>query len=155
MHIRKKFALPVIMVLAFLPAAGNAYACSGGHSSGTAYAAEHHAGGVGVFSVAKTYLGLSGDQIKTQLRDGKSLADIANATPGKSANGLVAAITAALTTKLAAAVTAGKISSTQEATILAAAAPKIDTFVNKTWSFESHHKSDQNTKHHDNDNDGD
>ena len=137
MHFRKKFAFLFVMVLAFLPAAGNAYACDGGHSSSTAYAAEHHSR-AGVFYVAKSYLGLSREQLKTQLRDGKSLADIANATAGKSASGLVDAITAALTTKLDAAVTDGKVSSTQEASILAAAVPRIDKRVNRTWSFGSH-----------------
>ena len=154
MHFRKKFAFLFVMVLAFLPAAGNAYACDGGHSSGTAYAAEHHSR-AGVLSVAESYLGLSRDQLKTQLRDGKSLADIANATAGKSATGLVDAITAALTTKLDAAVSDGKISSTQEASILAAATPKIAALVNKTWSTGSHEHSDQNTNHQDSDNDGD
>jgi hypothetical protein len=139
MHLRKRFALLFVMVLAFLPAAGNAYACSGGHSSGTAYAAEHHASAAGVFYVAKSYLGLSATQLKTQLRDGKSLADIANATPGKSASGLVDAITAALKTKLDAWVSAGKLSSTREASILAAAAPKIEKLVNMTWLHPSSH----------------
>lgn len=142
MHLSKRFAVLFVMVLAFLPVAGNAYACSGGHSSGTANAAEQHSrAGVraGVFSVATSYLGLSSKQIKTQLRDGKSLADIANATPGKSASGLVDAITTALQTKLNAWVSAGKLSSTREASILAAAAPKIEKLVNATWPHGHHH----------------
>lgn len=137
MHFRTKFALLFVMVLAFLPAGGNAYACGGGHSSRTVYAAEHHPR-AGVLYVAKSYLGLSFRQLKTQLHDGKSLADIANATPGKSASGLVDAVSTALKTKLDAWVSAGKLSSTREASILAAAAPKIEKLVNHTWSFDRH-----------------
>jgi hypothetical protein len=154
MHFRKRFAVLFVMVLAILPAAGSAYACDGGHSSGTAFAAEQHSR-AGAFGVAESYLGLTRGQLKAQLHAGKSLADVANATPGKSASGLVAAITAALTTKLDTKVADGKISSTQEASILAAAAPKIQDLVNKTWSSSSHKHSDHNAKHHDSDNDGD
>jgi hypothetical protein len=142
MHLRKRFAVLFVMVLAFLPAAGSAYACSGGHSSGTANAAEQHSrAGVrgGVLHVATSYLGLSVGQLKTQLHDGKSLADIANATPGKSSGGLVDAITAALKTKLDAWVSAGKLSSTREASILANSTSKIDKLVNMTWPH-GHHR---------------
>jgi hypothetical protein len=133
MHLRTKVAFVIVMVLAFLPAAGNAYACGGGHSS-TAYAAEHHSPARGVLYVAKNYLGLSFAQLKTDLRDGKSLADIANATPGKSASGLVDAMTTALKSKLDAWAAKGKLSSTREASILANATTKIDKLVNMTWS---------------------
>ena len=54
--------------------------------------------------------------------------------PGKSASGLVDAISAALKTKLDAWVSAGKLSSTREASILAAATPKIEKLVNLTWT---------------------
>jgi hypothetical protein len=140
MHLGTKLALLVVMVLAFLPSAGNAYACGGSHTSGSAYAAEHHVSARGVLRVAKNYLGLTATQLKMQLHAGKSLADIANATPGTSASGLVDAISAALKTKLDARVKAGTLSSTREATILANATPKIEKLVNLTWTSWWHHR---------------
>jgi hypothetical protein len=145
MHLRLKFALLLVLVLAFVPGVGSAYACGGDHSSGTAYAAEHRSG-AGVFFVAKNYLGLSFTQLKSDLRDGKSLADIANATPGKSASGLVDAITTALQTKLDAWVTAGKLSSTREASILANASTKIEKLVNLKWTHTSWWRHDDDRR---------
>jgi hypothetical protein len=46
----------------------------------------------GPFAAAATYLGISASALETQLRSGKTLAQIANATTGKSAAGLVAAL---------------------------------------------------------------
>jgi len=43
-------------------------------------------------SAAATYLGVSTSDLKTQMQSGKSLADIANATPGKSRDGLITAL---------------------------------------------------------------
>lgn len=48
----------------------------------------HHGGGPEL-SVAATYLGITADQLRTQLQSGKTLAQIANATSGKSAQGLI------------------------------------------------------------------
>jgi len=45
-----------------------------------------------VMTKSATYLGISATDLKTQLQSGKSLADIANATAGKSRDGLVAAL---------------------------------------------------------------
>ena len=61
----------------------------------------------GVEDVA-TYLGLKPADLATQLRSGKSLADIATAQ-GKTVDGLKTAITDAATKQLDAAVTAGKL----------------------------------------------
>jgi hypothetical protein len=140
MHIKAKIALLFVMVLALLPAAGNAYACGGGgsHSSGIAFASDRHEG-FSLFRVSADYLGLTNSQLKHQLKAGKSLADIANATSGKSASGLVDALSAAVKTKLDAKVAAGKLSSTQEATILTNLTPKLTAFVNATWASWWHH----------------
>ncbi len=46
-------------------------------------------------SAAATYLGLSTSTLRTDLRSGKTLAQVAAATPGKTTSGLVAAIVAA------------------------------------------------------------
>jgi hypothetical protein len=53
----------------------------------------------GPFAPAAKYLGLTQEQLLTQLRDGKSLADIARAQ-GKSVDGLKQAILSALTAEL-------------------------------------------------------
>src|SRR5204863_219937 len=48
----------------------------------------------GMFQAAASYLGLTPAQLLTQLQSGKTLAQVANATSGKSAEGLVAALVA-------------------------------------------------------------
>jgi hypothetical protein len=91
-------------------------------------------GGFGLMEGVKdvaTYLGLTPDALQTQLRSGKSLAAIATAQ-GKTADGLKAAITAAATTRLDAAVTAGKLTKDQETKILAGLTSHLDDLVNAT-----------------------
>ena len=76
-----------------------------------------------------TYLGLKPAELATQLRSGKSLADIAKAQ-GKSVEGLKTAITDAATKQLDAAVTAGKLTKEQETKLLAGLASHLDDLVN-------------------------
>jgi hypothetical protein len=82
----------------------------------------------GIQDVA-TYLGLTPQALGTQLRSGKTLADIATAQ-GKTADGLKTAITTAVTTRLDAAVTAGKLTKDQETKVLAGLSAKLDDFIN-------------------------
>lgn len=82
----------------------------------------------GIEDVA-TYLGLKPADLLTQLRSGKSLADIATAQ-GKTVDGLKTAITDAATKQLDAAVTAGKLSKDQETKLLADIAKRLDDLVN-------------------------
>ena len=63
----------------------------------------HRKGTASPLVTAAGYLGLSTAQLRGQLRSGKSLAEIANSTPGKSQAGLVAALESADKRKLAAA----------------------------------------------------
>ena len=65
------------------------------------------------FAVASTYLGIPQADLMTRVRAGETLAAIANATAGKSRDGLIAAIVADNTTKIDAAVTAGTITADQ------------------------------------------
>jgi|SRR5690348_3011273 len=58
---------------------------------------------------AATYLGLSRQELLDQLRSGKTLAQIANATSGKSASGLVDALVEQMQDELAAAVKDGRL----------------------------------------------
>lgn len=78
-----------------------------------------------------TYLGLTPDQIRTQLQTGKTLAQIANATAGKSASGLVAALVAAAEKDIAAAVAAGKLTQTQASKIETSLTQRITDAVNR------------------------
>jgi hypothetical protein len=57
----------------------------------------------GALATASAYLGVDAAQLRSELQSGKSLAEIANTTPGKSEAGLVAALEAADKQKLAAA----------------------------------------------------
>ncbi len=78
-----------------------------------------------------SYLGLTSDQIRADLDNGETLAQLATAQ-GKSVAGLEAAIVGDATTNLDAAVTAGKLTSAQEATRLANLKDHVDELVNST-----------------------
>ena len=54
----------------------------------------------GLLDAASSYLGVSKSRLQLELQSGKSLAQIANATPGKTQAGLVAALVAAVKSKL-------------------------------------------------------
>jgi hypothetical protein len=60
-----------------------------------------------------TYLGISQTDLQTALQSGKTLAQVADATGGKSSAGLIDALVAAEKTELAAAVTAGRLTQAQ------------------------------------------
>jgi hypothetical protein len=131
--------LPRRRCTVFCGGAGAALAC---HGDGTTAASQlsfatfHRAGawhGSWLGSTVTSYLGLTPAQIKADLAAGQTLAQIANAIPGKSAAGLIAAVAASLKTKLDAAVTAGKLSATIEATILRRLNAKVTAVVNGEW----------------------
>jgi ribosome-binding protein aMBF1 (putative translation factor) len=60
-------------------------------------------------TVARDYLGTSQTDLTKAMREGKSLGDIANATAGKSRDGLVAQLTTVANAKIDKAVTDGKL----------------------------------------------
>ena len=76
------------------------------------------------------YLGVDLKTLFTQLHSGKTLAEVANATPGKSASGLVDAVVAATKTKLDAQVAAGKLTAAQETSFLATFRTNVTALVN-------------------------
>ncbi len=82
---------------------------------------------------AATYLGVTEDQLRTQLESGKSLADIAKAQ-GKSVDGLKQAVIKDVQTKLDGAVANGRITSAQRDQILAELKTRIDDIVNGTMA---------------------
>lgn len=59
--------------------------------------------------VARDYLGISQVDLTKALREGKSLGEVANATAGKSRDGLVAQLTTAANTRIDKAMTDGKV----------------------------------------------
>jgi hypothetical protein len=69
-------------------------------------------------AVAATYLGVSRARLQRELREGRTLEQIAIGTPGRSATGLIAALVTARTAALDAAVSAGTISARREQRIL-------------------------------------
>src|SRR5439155_19851046 len=64
-------------------------------------------------SVAASYIGIGEQSLLEQLRGGKTLAEVANATSGKSASGLVDALVKDARDTLAAAVKDGRITQDQ------------------------------------------
>ena len=69
----------------------------------------------GLTDSAAGYVGMKPVDLMTQLKAGKSLADVASATTGKSRDGLVAALTTAASTKIDTAVPDGTLSAEQAA----------------------------------------
>ncbi len=78
------------------------------------------------------YLGISAADLKTQLQAGKSFGQIANATPGKSRDGLVAALTTAANARVDAAQAAGKLTADQATKIKSMLGTQIAQFVDHT-----------------------
>ena len=74
--------------------------------------------------------GLTTAQLQTQLQAGKTLAQIAAATSGKTTDGLVGALVAAEKTELAAAVSAGRLTQAQADTIAATLTQRFTDLVN-------------------------
>ena len=92
----------------------------------------------GMFQAAATYLGLTQQALFAQLRSGKTLAQVATATSGKSVSGLEDAMVASVQTKLDAGVKAGKLTSKQEQDILAHVRTMVDDLVNGTFRHHWH-----------------
>jgi hypothetical protein len=80
---------------------------------------------------AATYLGLTEAQIRTELDSGKTLAQIATAH-GKTVDGLVQALYDAQKKELDAGVSAGRLTQSQEDSILASLKQRITDLVNGT-----------------------
>lgn len=85
---------------------------------------------------AADYLGEDQKTLFTQLRGGKSVADIANglAAQGKSAQGAIDAITKAANDRLDAAVAAKKLTAEQAAALKPKIATEVTAFVNRSFT---------------------
>ncbi|HEX3434621.1 MAG TPA: hypothetical protein VHT25_11220 [Solirubrobacteraceae bacterium] len=87
-----------------------------------------------VGSVAASYLGLSASQLKAELGSAKTLAQVADATPGKSQAGLTAALLQARGARLARAAAAGRLSPARRAKRQARLPKRIDALVQRQFA---------------------
>ncbi len=99
----------------------------GGHSFG-----ERRGGRRDELAAAATYLGVTQANLRTSLQSGKTLAQVAGATSGKTVSGLIDALVAAEKTELAAAVTAGEITQAQADQMTATLTAHVTAEVNGT-----------------------
>ncbi len=102
-HTRRPFKRKLLLALAacaVLAGGTTAVVMAAQPSARSSSAGRAHRGGL--LASAAGYLGVSPAQLRSELASGKSLAQIADATPGKSAAGLIAALETAQHAKLAA-----------------------------------------------------
>jgi hypothetical protein len=85
--------------------------------------------GPGGKRAAAQYLGISADTLRNDLESGKSLAQIASSTPGKSVEGLKAAIVSAKKRRLDEGVSSGSITSQQEQERLTKLSARIEALL--------------------------
>jgi hypothetical protein len=126
LRLKRRLAATAVAVVVAAIGAGTAAACDHDGSQKTGVLAarfamhhgsmhhgfKHHRGSL--LALPAAYLGVSTDVLKDQLRSGKTLAQIADATPGKSASGLVSYLVDKAKVKLDAKVAAGKLTQAQE-----------------------------------------
>jgi hypothetical protein len=93
-------------------------------------------------AAAAGYLGISAAQVRSELRSGHTLAQLAAASPGRSQAGLVEALVAARKTALAAEVAAGTITQAQANAITGKLARRVTAQVTRV-----HHTHPASHKH--------
>jgi hypothetical protein len=82
---------------------------------------------------AEDYLGVGAATLRSDLSSGETLAQIASATPGRTADGLKAAVLANAKARLDVAVASGAITSAQERARLTRLSARIDVLLARTW----------------------
>lgn len=129
---KTRIALIGVGVLA-LAGGGTALASkSNGHTKGTLAAPRPGHGPSDDLAAAASYLDTTPANLLTQLQAGKTLAQVAAATSGKSTAGLIAALVTAEKGEIAAAVTAGKLTQAQADQITPTLTQRFTDFVNGT-----------------------
>jgi hypothetical protein len=103
-------------------------------------------GGRAGSAVVAAYLGLSSDELRTQLGSGKTLAEIA-AAQGKPVAGLEDAIVADAKTRLDQAVADGKLTAAQEKTMLENLQSHLDDIVDHTGTHPGHRPAGKGGPH--------
>lgn len=87
----------------------------------------------GGLTAAADYLGVSPATLFSDVQSGKTLAQVAEATPGKSVQGLIDAIVAAEKTQLTAAVSSGRLTQAQADQLSAQTRNRATNMVNGTF----------------------
>jgi hypothetical protein len=100
---------------------------------------QHSARRESVHAAVLSYLGLSHEALVAELHRGKSLAEVADATPGKSSAGLTEAILAVGAKRLEAAVAAGRLTKADEATRLTALRAHVVTLLARKHAAKRSH----------------
>ena len=90
-------------------------------------------GGLGLGAAVVQYLGVSPATLRSDLASGKTLAQVASSTPGKSVAGLKTALTAQVKARLDKAVAAGFITSAEEQQRLENLPAKLDAALQHNW----------------------
>ena len=150
MSSKRKLALGAVLTVA-LALGGAAVAAAAGHGNGkkekaktaktlrpstNAAAMFGRLGGFGMganLAAVTSYLGISAATLKTDLQSGKTLAQIADSTSGKSAAGLIQTLVTDAQTQLAAAVSAGKLTQSQSDAISTNLNQAVTNLVNGTF----------------------
>ena len=127
---KTRIALIGVGVLA-LAGGGTALASkSTTHTNATPAATRGGHGPSDELDAAASYLGTTTASLLTQLQAGKTLAQIATATSGKSTAGLIAALVAHEKTEIAGYVTSGKLTQAQADQLTANLTARFTDFVN-------------------------
>jgi hypothetical protein len=105
---------------------------SNGHTKGTIAAPRGGHRPSDELDAAASYLGTTVAGLRTQLEAGKTLAQVATATSGKTTAGLIAALVTAEKTEIAAEVTAGRLTQAEADQITPALTQRFTDFVNGT-----------------------
>jgi len=87
----------------------------------------------GGLNAASTYLGTSQSELRTQLSAGKTLAQIANATKGKSSSGLIDALVKAEQNELDSAVSSGRLTRSQASQLESGLKARVTGMVDGTF----------------------
>jgi hypothetical protein len=83
-------------------------------------------------SVAAKYLGISEAKLREERRAGKSLAQIASSTPGKSVDGLKAALVSSVKARLDAAVASGRLTAQQQRSTLSSFSGRVQRILDRS-----------------------
>jgi hypothetical protein len=134
----KRNAMLAVAVAAIAAAAIVAAVTSGAGHHSVRSASAHATGQPGRLStpgdlaLAADYLGMTRTQLQKQLQSGQTLAQIANATRGKSAAGLIDAIASTRSGRLSAIASVQKLPPTTQKRMLARLRRRIEAQVNRT-----------------------
>lgn len=106
----------------------------GGHGPGFGQGLRGAVGPFADLTAAATYLGVTADELRSDLQSGKTLAQVTTGIGnGKTVDGLVAAMTAAAKKRFDDAVSAGKISADQAKQLESTLTDRVTALVNGTF----------------------